>query len=41
MWWTQLSSIGLEPKEEVLMDSGYRSDALVGVSGKETLSALK
>eukprot|EP00984_Skeletonema_dohrnii_P022077 scaffold11198_cov103-Skeletonema_dohrnii-CCMP3373.AAC.13 len=30
----QLSSIGLEPKEEVLLDSGYRIDALVEVSGK-------
>jgi hypothetical protein len=30
----QLSSIGLEPKEEVLMDSGYRIDALVEVNGK-------
>ena len=26
----QLSSIGLDPKEEVLMDSGYRLDAIVG-----------
>ncbi len=30
----QLSSIGLDPKEEVLMDSGYRIDALVKVNGK-------
>ncbi|KAL7452536.1 hypothetical protein ACHAWC_004264 [Mediolabrus comicus] len=30
----QLSSIGLDPKEEVLMDSGYRIDALVEVTGK-------
>jgi hypothetical protein len=30
----QLSSIGLEPKEEVLMGSGYRIDALVEVNGK-------
>ena len=30
----QLSSIGLDPKEEVLMDSGYRIDALVEVNGK-------
>jgi hypothetical protein len=30
----QLSSIGLNPKEEVLMDSGYRIDALVKVNGK-------
>ena len=30
----QLSSIGLEPKEEVLMDSGYRMDAIVKVNGK-------
>jgi hypothetical protein len=30
----QLSSIGLEPKEEVLMDSGYRIDAIVEVNGK-------
>ena len=29
-----LSSIGLEPKEEVLMDSGYRIDAIVEVKGK-------
>eukprot|EP00984_Skeletonema_dohrnii_P010908 scaffold4291_cov76-Skeletonema_dohrnii-CCMP3373.AAC.4 len=31
----QLSSIGLDPKEEVLMGSGYRIDALVEVSGKQ------
>ena len=30
----QLSSIGLYPKEEVLMDSGYSIDALVKVNGK-------
>eukprot|EP00984_Skeletonema_dohrnii_P008050 scaffold2949_cov92-Skeletonema_dohrnii-CCMP3373.AAC.1 len=30
----QLSSIGLEPKEEVLMSSGYRIDAIVEVNGK-------
>eukprot|EP00984_Skeletonema_dohrnii_P008272 scaffold3034_cov110-Skeletonema_dohrnii-CCMP3373.AAC.5 len=30
----QLSSIGLEPKEEELMDSGYRIDAIVEVNGK-------
>ena len=30
----QLSSFNLEPKEEVLMDSGYRIDAIVGVNGK-------
>ncbi|KAL7449943.1 hypothetical protein ACHAWC_001952 [Mediolabrus comicus] len=30
----QLSSIGLNPKEEALMDSGYRIDALVEVNGK-------
>ncbi|KAK1733169.1 RAP domain-containing protein [Skeletonema marinoi] len=30
----QLSHIGLEPKEEVLMGSGYRIDALVEVNGK-------
>ena len=30
----QLSSIGLDPREEVLMDSGYRIDALVEVNGK-------
>jgi hypothetical protein len=30
----QLVSIGLEPKEEVLMDSGYRIDAVVEVNGK-------
>ena len=30
----QLSSIGLDPKEEVLMDSGYRIDAIVEVNGK-------
>jgi len=31
----QLSSyIGLDPKEEMLMDSGYRIDALVEVNGK-------
>jgi len=29
-----LSSIGLEPKEEVLMGSGYRMDAIVEVNGK-------
>jgi hypothetical protein len=29
----QLSSIGLEPKEEVIMDSGYRIDAIVEVNG--------
>ena len=31
---SQLTSIGLNPKEEVLMDSGYRMDALVEVNGK-------
>ncbi|KAL7458879.1 hypothetical protein ACHAWC_010596 [Mediolabrus comicus] len=31
---SQLSSIGLDPKEEALMDSGYRIDALVEVNGK-------
>jgi len=31
---TQLSSIGLGPKEEVLMDSGYRIDAVLEVNGK-------
>jgi len=31
----QLSSIGLDPKEEVLMESGYRIDALVEVNGKQ------
>ena len=31
----QLSSIGLDPKEEVLMDSGYRIDALVEVNGNQ------
>ena len=30
----RLSSIGLEPKEEVLMDSGDRIDAIVKVNGK-------
>eukprot|EP00984_Skeletonema_dohrnii_P018054 scaffold8343_cov94-Skeletonema_dohrnii-CCMP3373.AAC.2 len=30
----QLSHIGLDPKEEVLMDSGYRIDAIVEVNGK-------
>jgi hypothetical protein len=30
----QLSSIGLVPKEEELLDSGYRIDALVEVKGK-------
>jgi hypothetical protein len=30
----QLSSIGLNPKEEALMDSGYRIDALVEVNRK-------
>eukprot|EP00984_Skeletonema_dohrnii_P003719 scaffold1283_cov79-Skeletonema_dohrnii-CCMP3373.AAC.4 len=30
----QLSFIGLDPKEEVLMGSGYRIDALVEVNGK-------
>ncbi len=30
----ELSSIGLEPKEEVVMDSGYSIDALVTVDGK-------
>eukprot|EP00985_Skeletonema_marinoi_P013377 scaffold6613_cov158-Skeletonema_marinoi.AAC.4 len=30
----QLSNIGLDPKEEVLMGSGYRIDALVEVNGK-------
>jgi hypothetical protein len=30
----QLTSIGLDPKEEVLMDSGYRIDAIVEVNGK-------
>jgi hypothetical protein len=30
----QLSFIGLDPKEEVLMDSGYRIDAIVEVNGK-------
>ena len=30
----QLSSIGLEPQEEVLVDSGYRIDAIVEVNGK-------
>jgi hypothetical protein len=30
----QLSSIALEPKEEVLMDSGYRIDVIVEVDGK-------
>eukprot|EP00984_Skeletonema_dohrnii_P011446 scaffold4576_cov88-Skeletonema_dohrnii-CCMP3373.AAC.2 len=31
----QLSQIGLEPKEEVLMGSGYRIDAIVEVNGKQ------
>eukprot|EP00984_Skeletonema_dohrnii_P016844 scaffold7545_cov79-Skeletonema_dohrnii-CCMP3373.AAC.2 len=31
----QLSSIGLDPKEEVLFDSGYRIDALVEVNGNQ------
>jgi hypothetical protein len=31
----QLSTIGLDPKEEVLMGSGYRIDALVEVNGKK------
>jgi len=31
---SQLASIDLEPKEEVLMDSGYRIDAIVEVNGK-------
>mmetsp|Transcript_1826 Transcript_1826/g.3979 ORF Transcript_1826/g.3979 Transcript_1826/m.3979 type:complete len:785 (+) Transcript_1826:138-2492(+) len=31
----QLSSIGLDPQEEVLMDSGYSIDALVEVNGKK------
>ena len=30
----QLSSIGLDPQEEVLMDTGYRIDAIVEVNGK-------
>ena len=30
----RLSSIGLEPKEEVLIDSGYRIDSIVKVNGK-------
>ncbi|KAL7451453.1 hypothetical protein ACHAWC_003288, partial [Mediolabrus comicus] len=30
----QLSSIGLDPKEEVLLNSGYRIDAIVEVKGK-------
>ncbi len=30
----QLTSIGLDYQEEVLMDSGYRMDALVEVNGK-------
>jgi hypothetical protein len=30
----QLSSIGLDPKEEVILDSGYRIDAIVEVNGK-------
>ncbi|KAL7449821.1 hypothetical protein ACHAWC_001838 [Mediolabrus comicus] len=30
----QLSSIGLNPKEEALMDCGYRIDAIVEVNGK-------
>ena len=31
----QLSYIGLDPKEEVLLDSGYRIDALVEMNGKQ------
>ena len=31
----QLSAIGLVPKEEVLLDSGYRIDAVVEVNGKD------
>jgi hypothetical protein len=31
---SQLSSIGLDPKEEVLLGSGYRLDVLVEVNGK-------
>jgi hypothetical protein len=31
----QLSHMGLEPKEAVLVDSGYRIDALVEVNGKQ------
>ncbi|KAL7455388.1 hypothetical protein ACHAWC_006936 [Mediolabrus comicus] len=31
---SQLSSLGLDPKEEALLDSGYRINAVVGVSGK-------
>ncbi len=31
----QLTLIGLEPKEEALMDSGYRMDAIVEVNGKK------
>ncbi|KAK1733464.1 hypothetical protein QTG54_015879 [Skeletonema marinoi] len=31
---SQLSSIGLNPQEEVLMGSGYRIDAIVEVNGK-------
>mmetsp|Transcript_32621 Transcript_32621/g.66508 ORF Transcript_32621/g.66508 Transcript_32621/m.66508 type:complete len:159 (-) Transcript_32621:16-492(-) len=31
----QLSYIGLDPKEEVIMESGYRIDALVEVNGKQ------
>ena len=30
----QLSTIGLDPKEEMLLDSGYRLDALVEVNGR-------
>ena len=30
----QLSSTGLQPNDEVLLDSGYRIDALVEVNGK-------
>jgi hypothetical protein len=30
----QLSSIGLDPKEEMLLDSGYSIDAIVQVNGK-------
>jgi len=30
----RLSSIGLEPRGEVLLDSGYRIDAVVEVNGK-------
>jgi hypothetical protein len=31
---SQLSSLGLDPKEEALLDSGYRIDAIVEVNGK-------